>query len=340
MSTYLTDSWSTITGLASVAYGSPTRYPEVAGQVRRQSVTDFLGPMPPSEVISNRLSLADFSAAVSSEYGKDSRFKKFVESGSQTVEEIAKRVYEQTVQSFNEMGTYESSLSDAIEYAAVGLGIPINPQNVSKYLSANVSDLELFSTLAASVPHSKPDKLPAGTRIELDSGISLDLDHNGISFTTGYLTPNDYLTGVAYPGMGDTGDNLPDNIVKSLTEGYAGYPTLQPLDDLLRPGLAALMSLSDIRDLKGLARSIAGLGTIDTLKDLTGLGALSQADQAMYNIDLTDIVVGINGYTVYDPQTDSNGDFIDQTKVPSYESENADPGSGLPYSTRTRSNAF
>lgn len=340
MSTYLTDSWSTLTGLAAVAYGSPTRYPEVAGQVRRQAVTDFLGPMPPSEVISNRLSRADFVSAIQSEYSNSPKFSRYIDSGSRTVQKVADLMYDQTVQAFNEFGTYESSLSDALEYAATGLGVPISPQSVSKYLVSKVADLGLFANLASSIPHSKPDKLPAGTRIELDPGTALDLDHNGISFTTGYLTPTDYFNGTAYPGAGQTGDNLPDSIVKSITEGYSAYPTLQPLDDLLRSGLAALMSLSDIRDLKGLSRSIAGLGTIDTLKDLTGLGALSQADQAMYDVDLADIVAGINGYTVYDPKTGSNGDFVDQALVPDYDSDNADPGSGLPYSARTRANAF
>jgi hypothetical protein len=65
---------------------------------------------------------------------------------------------------------------------------------------------------------------------------------------------------------------------------------------------------------------------------------MSPADQIMYSVDLSEIVVGMNGYTVYDPATDSNGDFIDVNLVPDYASENAD--TGLPYSQRSRTSTF
>jgi len=334
VSTYLTDSWSTISGLASVAYGSPTRYPEVANQVGRQLATRSLGNMPPSEVLSNSLSVEDFTEALVSEYGKGEEFTRYVDSGDQTVAGVSKRLYLDLLAGFDQIATYESSITDVLEY----INAPVNVQRVKDDLIAKVPDLELFSRLSANMVYGKLDKLPAGTLIDLNDNVSLDSDSNGVAFTTGYLTPDQYYGGTAYPGVGSTGNNLPGSFVTSLIEGYKGYATLQPLDDLLRPGLAALVSLADINDIRGVSRAISGLGTINTAKDLSGLGVMSKADQAMYSVDLTKIVVGINGYTVYDPATDSNGDFIDTLLIPDYEGENSD--SGLPYSSRTRTSTF
>ena len=334
VSTYLTDSWSTISGLASVAYGSPTRYSEVANQVGRQLATRSLGNMPPSEVLSNGLSVNDFVSALTVEYEKGEEFTRHVDNGNRSVADVAKRLYLNMLAGFDQIATYESSITDVLEY----INAPVNVQRVKDELMAKVPDLELFSRLAANMSYGKLDKLPAGTLIDLNENVSLDSDVNGVAFTTGYLTLDQYYNGTAYPGVGSTGNNLPGSFITSLVEGYKGYATLQPLDDLLRPGLAALVSLADINDIRGVSRSVSGLGTIDTAKDLSGLGVMSKADQAMYNVDLTKIVVGINGYTVYDPATDSNGDFIDTSLIPDYVGENAD--SGLPYSSRTRTSTF
>jgi hypothetical protein len=298
----------------------------------------FLGPVPPSEVVGGQMTLADMSAALTAEYGRGEGFTRFVDGQGESLATWAGRIYNGVTQAYNEFSTYESSLSDALEYAAEGLGIPLDVQRIKDDLIGRVADLDLYSRLASNLPYNKLDKLPAGTRIALDDSTSLDSDSNGVGFPTGYLTPAEYFAGVAYPGMGTDGTNLPDSIVKSVTEGYQGYATLQPLDDLLRPGIATLVSLADISDVRGVNRAVAGLGTIGTLKDLSGLGAMSPADQAMYSVDLSEIVVGINGYTVYDPATDSNGDFIDVSLVPDYAAENAD--SGLPYSQRPRSSTF
>ena len=109
---------------------------------------------------------------------------------------------------------------------------------------------------------------------------------------------------------------------------------------MLRPGLAALVSNSDIFGLKNPSQAIAGISTIDTVRDISGLGSIGINDQIMYNIDLTKIVIGLNGYTVYDPAKDSNGDFIDRSLIPDFNSENSDAGSGLPYFSRPRTSAF
>lgn len=334
MATYLTDSWSTVSGLAAVAYGSPDRYPEVMNQVRQKSVLGFLGPMSPSTIIQDKLDLSSFTDALQEEYNLGGAFAKYVDSQGNPLEELATRFYGRVIEAFDGIATYESSLTDAIEYAIGETGL--DPQRVKNTLAMSIPDLELFSQMATNSPLNKLDKLPAGTRINLDENVNLDREQNNIKLTTGYLTPADYFNGIAYPGMGNTGDNLPGTLLESIRSGYAGYATLQPLDELLRPGIADIVSSADIQDFSGISRSIAGVGTADTVRDLTGLGTMSDADLAMYNVDLASIVVDINGYTVYDPLESNN--FGDPRKLPDYDAQNND--SGLPATSRTRSSTF
>lgn len=338
MTTYLTDSWSTLSGLASVAYGSPDRYPEVSNQVKSGSVLSFLGSILPSDLILNFLREDEFILAMQLEYGEGEDFSRFVDSQGKSISDLGSEFFSRVISSFNEFSTYESSLVDAIEYALGSFGV--NSQRVKDRLLSRIADLGLYSRMAMNLPTNKLDKLPSGTKINLDDRVKFDTDSDSVSLDTGYLTPLDYFSDVAYPGMGSTGDNLPGTLIKSITEGYRNYATLQPLDDVFRPGIASLISLDDIRDISRYSRSISGLGTINTVKDLSGIANLSFADQVMYEVDISDIVVNINGYTVYDPLTDSNGDFIDPSLVPDYESYNSDSSSGLTYSYRTRSSTF
>lgn len=307
-----------------MAYGSPDRYAEVANQVRAKSVVGFLTPIVPSEVLRDKLSIESFQSALLSEYEVGEGFTRFVDSGSKTIPEIAGELYSLVLEAYNEIGSYETSLTDAIEYSTPGTDI--NANRLASSLISNVADLEISSRIAASIPLAKLDKLPAGTRIDLDDSVSLDTDEKGISFPTGYLTPAQYFEDIAYPGMGSTADDLPASIVQSVREGYSGYATLQPLDDLLRPGFASLLSRADISDVQNVSRAVAGLGTLDTLRDL---GGLSSADQALYAVDdLASLIVDMNGYTAVD------------LAVPVPETSNADPGNGLPASVRPRTTPF
>lgn len=331
MSTYLTDSWSTISGLASVAYGSPDRYPEVANRVRIGSPVAFLGNTPPSLIIEPWLEQLENS--LQEQYDLEGDFAEFVDSGHKDLPTLASELRHRLLKAASESGTYESSLSGLLEYAAAEL--PLDAKAVATSMLERTADLGLYVRLASFIPYPKLDKLPAGERIELDDRAQLESDYRGVGFPTGYLTPGDYFNGIAYPGMVD--QELPDSIIKTLTEGYLGYPTLQPLEDVFNPGYASALSLDDIQDLRNVSRVVAGLGTLNTLKDLTSVGRMSRSDQAMYSVDLAEIIIERNGYTVFDPNN-SNGDLISQALLPDYDSQNAD--SGLPYSARSRSNAF
>jgi hypothetical protein len=331
VSTYFTDSWSTISGLASVAYGSPDRYPEVANQVRRKSPASFLENVLPSDVIKEGLSEADLATVLQAEYDKDGKFADFVDSQSLSVQELAKKFFPLIVKGFDENSSYQWSLTSVFDYVMGETGI--DPQAVKNALLSLKSDLETYSSMAVNVPSNKLDKVPPGTLISLKESVSLSEDQNGINITTGYLIPSDYYNEVAYPGS-------QSNLLDSVIEGYKTYPTLSLLDNVFTPDLNQVVNTDDLSSLNNVSRSIAGLGTLDTIKDLTGIGSMSDADRAMYEVDLTSIVIDLNGYTIYDPLTDSNGDFIDTNLIPDYNSQNSDPGSGQTYSARERSIAF
>lgn len=317
-----------------MAYGTPDRHPEVANQVIAGSpVAGIVNQMTPGALVEQFVTVGVIEQVLGEEYQKGGEFARYIDKPGNNIPAVSKTLQRRIVTGFGEMSSYESSLADVINYARVP---GLSGQSVAEKLNSIVPDLSVRTELAASVPSRKPDKLPAGARIPLLDSVNLATDHRGVNFSTGYLTPEEYFTGTAFPGAGQTAQNLPDTIIQSIREGYVGYATLQPLESLLRPGLASLISLSDIQDAKNVSRSVAGLGTIGTIRDFTGIGALSADDRAMYDVDLSDLVVRLNGYTTYQPELNSNGDFM--TPVPM--TPNADPGQGLPYSQRTRQTVF
>jgi hypothetical protein len=334
LATYATDSWSSLTGLAYVAYGSPDRHAEVANQVIAGSpVANIVNQMTPGSLVEQFITVEKVQQILNQEYLKGGEFSRYIDKPGNSISSISKKLRKQILTGFGEMASYEASLADVINYARVP---GLSGQEISEKLSQLIPDLNVRTQLAASVPSRKPDKLPAGSRIPLPDSVNLSTDYRGVNFSTGYLTPEEYFNGTAFPGAGKTSQNLPDTIIQSLQEGYVGYATLQPLESLLRPGLASLLSLTDIQDVRNVSRSVAGLGTIGTIRDFTGIGALSPDDREMYDVDLSDLIVRLNGYTTYQPEINSNGDFM--TPVPM--TPNSDPGQGLPYSQRTRRTIF
>jgi hypothetical protein len=335
---YLTDSWSSIYGLASVSYGDPSRYPEVANQViQKFPLADIVNRMTAESVLEDKITIDKVKAALEKEYIVNSTFAKYLDTSRKSLNELARIFRDAILSSYDEMPDYENSLSSVVEYA----NLPgISPESFSRFLSESITDFNTYSELAISIPGRKLDKLPAGEKIGIDETVDLGSDHNGVSLVTGYLTPENYFTGTALPGVGSTGDNLPNSIIDSISQGFFGYGTLEILENIFRPGLASVVSPAEIGELKNVARSVSGLGTIGSVRDLTSIGALSPGDQAMYDVDISELVVEANGYTVYDPARDSNGDFFDTSIVPDFEGQNSDPSKGLPYSQRTRSEAF
>lgn len=305
---YLTDSWSSLTGLASVAYGSPDLYNEVADQVRIQSVVGFVDSTPPSEILDQALPLGKLTSALQNEYEKGGDFADYIDSGEGDIETYAKDVLSGVKSSADQSSSYGTTFSTLLAVATGQSGLDV--KSLTRSLETVLPDLPLLTKIATNIAPRKLDKVPAGTRISITDNLPMGKDYRGVDISAAYLTPSQYYNEVAYPGINSTFTNLPASAMTSIEQGYAGYGSLEPL-----AGASALpVSEEDLTDMSNIPRSVFGMGTVDTFRDLTGTGLLSKADQDMYSVDLTELLLEKNGYADYNPQVDSNGDFI--TPVP------------------------
>lgn len=329
---YLTDSWSSITGLASVAYGSPSFYPEVANQVRGNIFTGQVGEALPSTVSEVALTPDVIRSVLEAQYLAGGEFTDFVNLGSKSIDNLAQEYASRLNSAYNELASYSVPLSDVVQYALPEVPLAPTVFNLAE------RDTLSYTAIASDLAINKLDKLPPDTIMELADSIDLAKDYVGRDITLAYLTPAEYYAGVAYPGIFENSARVTPEAVKSIEQGYIGYPTTLPLDELLNAGFSQVISRGDLAAMSLPIKSLAGLGTIDALRSLSPVGRLSDADRAMYDVDLTSIVLARNGYTIYNPATDSNGDFLDTGLVP--RTANSDPGGGLPPSSRTRTPTF
>jgi len=303
-SVYLTDSWSSLTGLASVAYGSPDLYNEVADQIRRQSVVGFVDSTPPSEIIEQAVPAEKLLSVLQTEYAKGKDFTDYIDSGATSIESYTEGVLDGIKSAADQSSSYGTTFSSLLGIATQKSGLDVN--SVIRSLESVLPDLPLYTKIATNIAPRKIDKPPSGTRIVLEEGAPMGKDYRGVDISAAYLTPSQYYNEIAYPGVSSTFTNLPASAVTSLEQGYAGYGSLEPLSNTS----SLSVSREDLADLSSVPRSIFGLGAVDTLRDLTGTGLLSQADQDMYCVDLSELILERNGYTTYDPLVNSNGDFI------------------------------
>jgi hypothetical protein len=190
-------------------------------------------------------------------------------------------------------------------------------------------DVPLLARIVSNNPQTKLSVPPLDSRIDLESTADLGSDYRGVEFAVGYLTPQDYWNDVAYPGL--TSAVVPTALRDSIIQGYVGYSTSTPLESLFNP--VGAQSVVD-----------TGLPVESTSPTNSPASYLSQfpeqlqADRDVYSISL--MGEALNGYTSFDPATMSNGDLIDQSQVPQFEEQNADPMGGLTASARTFTTAF
>lgn len=192
--------------------------------------------------------------------------------------------------------------------------------DIVSYLESNMAageDLPLVIKTVTNNPQNKISLPPKDAKISLEDGVELGLDHRGVEFTKGYLTPEDYFADIPIPGMKTT-SVLPVNIRDSVVQGYIDYPLDSRLESLFNP--AGAMSVENISDPN------VAIASADPFMASSVLGALPselQADRDIYGISLMGELM--NGYTTFDPATMSNGDLVDETLTP-----NTPSGSGLP----------
>lgn len=113
--------------------------------------------------------------------------------------------------------------------------------------------------------------------------------------------------------------NLPTNFNKILKAGYVGYSPNRLENVFNPPGARSVGS-----ELSGRAQSI--------MAELSRSPNVLQGEREIYDISL--IGARLNGFTSFEPRTDSNGDRIDQGLVPNLDERNKDEELGIIYPAR------
>ena len=330
---YVTDSLSSVTGLAAVAYKSPSFLAEVANQVWRDGLTSPIGVATGSSVGELVLSLDQLTQILLEEYDEDGDFADSVDLGVESVQQIAEKLYKLLVSAYNEISTYNVQLSSVIDYAWQSQQLVLDSDKIKAKVLSLAQDSVVYNQLATALPTNKLDKLPPDTVVVLEDNLGLGRDFRNLDMAISYLTPDQYFSNVGFPGMGVDSLNVPTSLVKSIEQGYVGYPTTLPLDEVLNSGIAASITRDEIAKASDV---VYGSGTADMIKGLNPISNMSVADQAMYDVDLTELILAKNGYTIYNPVTDSNGNFSSPTRSTDFSAENSDPDQGLPFTQRTR----
>lgn len=330
---YVTDSWSSLTGLAAVAYKSPSFLSEVANQVWRDGLTSPIGVSTGSSIGEFVISQSQLTEILLDEYEKAGDFANSVDLGSESVQQIAARLHKLLISAYNEISTYSIQLSEVIDYAWGSELLTLDPEKIKSRVLSLAKDSVVYNQLATALPTNKLDKLPPDAVIVLEDNLGLGRDFRNLDMAISYLTPDQYFSNVGYPGMGVDSLNVPISLFKSIEQGYVGYPTTLPLDEVLNSGFSASITRDEISAASGV---VYGSGTADMIKGLSPLSNMSAADQAMYDVDLTELILAKNGYTIYNPVTDSNGNFASLGRSTDFSAENSDPDQGLPFTQRTR----
>lgn len=329
---YITDQFSTLGGLASVAYGDPEYFREVQNQIYSRSPSRFLDLQRPSDVLesffgSKRALTELVLGALETQYSQNPDFTDYIDVnyGPNWRQVVGAGIEKSFFGYLDSVEDYGLSLSDYVKFVERDL-FPNNP--VSGGLTPAIyervleeplvgQDAALMARLVSNNPQTKLSVPPLNSRVDLNNSVDLGYDYRGIDISTGYISPQNYWNDVAYPGMTDS--STPVEMRDSVVNGYVGYVSSSPLESLYNP--SGSQSISDASVNFPYSPSI-----LDQFPDNL------QADRDVYSISL--IGEQINGFTTFDPATMSNGDLLDTSLVPTFEKDNADPQGGLISSAR------
>lgn len=334
---YVTDSFSTLGGLASVAYGDPEYFREVQNQIYAQSPTRFLDSQRPSDIfssfVSSRSRLSEiFLDSLNLQYSIDPGFANYVDItfGPTWREELVRRIDSAFFEVLDSEENYGLSFRD---YVGLAVSRFILNQDISAGVTDSIyqratqdhligPDISLMSRVVSNNPQTKLSVPPLNSRVDLSNTVDLGYDFRGVSVPTGYISPQDYWTDIAIPGL--TTSSLPPDIQDYISDGYVGYLSKTPLEGLYNP--VGALSVSDA---PGVATSAF---EYDRFADEL------QGDRDVFSISL--MGERLNGYTTFDPATMSNGDLLDTSQVPNFEEDNRDPQGGLNPAARNFTPAF
>lgn len=395
---YLTNQFSSLSGLASVAYGSPNYFREVQNQIFQNSITYFLDLHRPSGLIedffySDELLKEYLLVSLEEVYDTNQEFQDFIDI---YVGPLWKEVfidnllinfkseydtnsnYSLTFEKYLELGIKKTLLQYSAPEAfqeiippeplyIIEAGVQKSPRatGIGKLKSLNYSsdfdeildmnegviddqvsaisaeiksdpylgvDFPKISSFLNNNPQTKIAQVKPDVIIPLRESIDLGKDFKGVEFEKGYLSPQDYFINVSYPKAGNISRQLPATFKDSIRQGYVGYPTTQPLEQIYNPVGSIGAGDINLDDLTQPSFSNSVLGSLNDIPSIT------PTEEDVYSISL--IGPTINGYTSFNPQTQSNGDLIDSSLLPNFEDNNFDEEKGANFFDRNLGTAF
>ncbi len=343
---YATDVYSTVGGLAAVAYGDPDYFREVKNQIFSISPTRSIDLNLPSSVMRSLFGEGDkirshIESALEELVSEPSDFKDWVDvvkdgiGGEEWASSLALKIEAEFLNGFDNNNEYYKSLDQYIKAAVSNLPIPTTlltelSRKIAELLRGDYQvgpDVDDMVSIINNNPFTKLDKVPPDTILPLSTSVSLDNDYKGVPFSSAYLTPGDYFSEVAYPKTDGSSFNLSSTLKDSAKYGYKGYSPYS-LEALFNPELAENMS-SMVNNM---------LPSVMEQLSYSSNSILSKQDRDLYNISL--LSIDLAGYTSYDPATMSNGDTLDISLLPRYDETNSDPGSGSLPLSREKTTAF
>jgi hypothetical protein len=341
---FVTDSFSTLGGLAAVAYGNTDYFREVQNQVYSSSLTKILDVQRPSSIFEGYVgSLERFLSllleALELEYDKDGLFTDYVDInlGQNWKSKVSPGLKLSLLKALDSRTDYGLRFSDYLNIALPSeffdySDIPSLSASITQYIATDPaigSDLQLLTKVINNNPQTKVSSLPPGAIIQLDNSVDLDKDYRGVSFQSGYLSPQQYYSGVSYPGL-KSAFSVPGNFKTSIEEGYVGYSD-NVLENSIYSGAVSVPQLSSSTPVSPEPFTAGSI-----LNELPFI--MSQVDASIYDISL--IGPKLNGLVNFDASTMSNGDLIAVNYTPNFEETNPDSDFGNPALARTFSNVF
>lgn len=277
---YLTDKFTSVGGLAAVAYGSSTLFNTVADQIKSGSRTRSLDYQLPSNLLldylgSERVLIDIFSSALLKEYNKNSNFTDFIDIHS-SLDEFSNKLSKFFLRTINEKSTYSetstSILSEAFEKTQryfSGEDIEIDSQEITFNLIEEFylfnylgSDIEKVISLAINNPITKVASATPDTIVSLSRTSYQSKNVQGVERNVGTISPQKYYAGEAFNLEGDS-------IRNSVLQGRVGYPLVSLLGE-------SLLNRNSFEDLD--------FSSSDT--------SINENNRGLYNVSLSRIDLG------------------------------------------------
>jgi len=288
---FLTDKFTTLGGLAAVAYGSSLSLGTVGDQMKRGSITKSLDSQLPSNVLldffgTETVLLEVFKSVFQTEYNRLGSFTDFIDIHS-SIDHFSYLCTKEFFKNLNRDSTYSTTPSQVINKSIQGSflregkkeDIEIDTESLVDSVLLEVikldsigQDVDKVIALTSNNPITKITSAIPDTTVSLSMSSEIEKDYRGTERKYASVSPRDYFSGMGYAKEGDS-------IRKSVVQGYVGYPLVSLLgESLLNPAGYDNLSLSDTN--------------MSLLRELNDNSGIPVGEQGIYNLNLARIDLG------------------------------------------------